>query len=423
MCPLYRYRLLATGVAAGLLIALLSVSALASSSLKNISTRADVLTQDKIAIAGFIIHGSVAKCVVVRGRGPSVNIASNLRLADPTLTLKSGSTTIATNDNWQTQDNPSDATTLSALGLAPGDSLDAAIFVCLDPGPYTALLRGVGGGTGVGIVEVIDADPANLDCGTDLSCAVPDAGKVCISGRIIDAQTSLAVEAGASPDLACGAGASGGPCDLSLEVYDGTQFAASGTGASPLGYDSLTLDGCGRFRFDNIAASSGNIVIGVDDANNSGGADLHVYSGTLVNALLGARVDGVNLRAVKHTTDSAWTSSAGGPFGGDTFGDKGAVLGIFLDGGAPVSGVTMTRSGSSAAADDWYFDDADSATLSSIDAAQSSTGVNGAGLMVNSSYTSHSGTGGEPGGCFWPSYSLSSLAGTIMIKEFPASCP
>lgn len=41
-------------------------------------------------------------------------------------------------------------------GNAPTDPLDAAILVELEPGAYTAILSGVGGGTGTGIVEVFD---------------------------------------------------------------------------------------------------------------------------------------------------------------------------------------------------------------------------------------------------------------------------
>ncbi|NIQ94058.1 MAG: hypothetical protein GWN87_07500, partial [Desulfuromonadales bacterium] len=44
--------------------------------------------------------------------------------------------------------------------VAPGDTKDAASYECLDPGAYTALLQGKNGGTGVGIVEVLDVDNA-----------------------------------------------------------------------------------------------------------------------------------------------------------------------------------------------------------------------------------------------------------------------
>jgi hypothetical protein len=127
--------------------------------LKNISTRADVATGDEIAIAGFIIEGDTPKCVVVRGRGQSVNVPDGVtRLPDPVLTLKSGPVVVAVQDDWQFQDDPADVQTITDLGLAPGHPLDSAMYECLEPGAYTALLRGYLGVTGVGIIEVNDVD-------------------------------------------------------------------------------------------------------------------------------------------------------------------------------------------------------------------------------------------------------------------------
>jgi len=121
----------------------------------NISTRADIGNGVYSAVAGFIISGNTDKCVVVRGRGPSVNVGQTL-LADPILTLKSGSTTIGENDNWADHET---AAIVEALGRAPTDPLDSAFYICLAPGPYTALLKGTLGTTrGIGIVEVIDVD-------------------------------------------------------------------------------------------------------------------------------------------------------------------------------------------------------------------------------------------------------------------------
>ena len=105
-------------------------------------------------IAGLIITGTSPKQILVRGRGPSVGVPDGVpRLANPILTLKSGQTTIASNDNWQDAAN---AAAISATGKAPGDPMDSAILMELQPGAYTAILRGVDNGTGAGIVEVLD---------------------------------------------------------------------------------------------------------------------------------------------------------------------------------------------------------------------------------------------------------------------------
>ena len=43
---------------------------------------------------------------------------------------------------------------IQAAGLAPGSANESAIMVTLNPGAYTTILSGAGGGTGVGIVAV-----------------------------------------------------------------------------------------------------------------------------------------------------------------------------------------------------------------------------------------------------------------------------
>jgi hypothetical protein len=74
-------------------------------------------------------------------------------LANPMLTLvrSSDQAVLATNDDWASAPNAAD---IQAAGLAPGDARESAIMMTLPPGAYTAILSGVGGGTGVGIVAV-----------------------------------------------------------------------------------------------------------------------------------------------------------------------------------------------------------------------------------------------------------------------------
>ncbi len=76
-------------------------------------------------------------------------------LANPTLELRdnNGALLFANND-WQA--DPVQAAELTAAGLAPTNQLESGITATLPPGAYTALLAGVGGSTGIGIVEVYD---------------------------------------------------------------------------------------------------------------------------------------------------------------------------------------------------------------------------------------------------------------------------
>jgi hypothetical protein len=120
----------------------------------NISTRMQVLTGNDVMIAGFIVQGSGPQTVVITVAGPSLaNFGITNPLADPTLQLvrSSDNAVLATNDNWQSATN---ATAIQASGFAPSNPLEPAIMMTLAPGAYTAIVQGVAGGTGVGLVGV-----------------------------------------------------------------------------------------------------------------------------------------------------------------------------------------------------------------------------------------------------------------------------
>ena len=129
----------------------------ASSKFGNISTRSFVKTGDNVMIGGVIARGSAPQDVLVRGIGPSLTqFGVPNALADPLLELHDGNGgLVASNDNWI------DATNKQAIidsGLAPHDKLEAAILTALNPGSYTAIVRGVQNGTGVALVEVFGLD-------------------------------------------------------------------------------------------------------------------------------------------------------------------------------------------------------------------------------------------------------------------------
>lgn len=125
------------------------------SKLANLSTRALVGSGDNIVIAGFMIVGNNGDDrVVVRGLGPSL-VGVPDALANPTLELRDGNgALLVANNDWQ--DDPAQATELSAAGLAPTNPLESGIAATLAPGLYTALLSGMSNGTGIGLVEVYD---------------------------------------------------------------------------------------------------------------------------------------------------------------------------------------------------------------------------------------------------------------------------
>ncbi len=116
--------------------------------LTNLSTRADVLTGNNVMIGGITIADS-PKTLLIEALGPSLApFGITNPLADPTITLvrSSDQAVIATNDDWGQAPNTAQIT---ATGLAPTNAKEPAILVTLPPGAYTAIVQGVGGGTGV----------------------------------------------------------------------------------------------------------------------------------------------------------------------------------------------------------------------------------------------------------------------------------
>ena len=114
----------------------------------NISTRGLVQTDDNVLIGGLILTGSDPTRVVVRAIGPSLQVAG--RLENPTLELRdSNGGLIAGNDDWRSAQQDE----ISGTGLAPTHERESAIVATLPPASYTAVVRGAGGTTGVGLVE------------------------------------------------------------------------------------------------------------------------------------------------------------------------------------------------------------------------------------------------------------------------------
>jgi hypothetical protein len=114
-----------------------------------------VETGENALIGGFIVTGTQPKKVLLRGIGPSLPVSGSL--ANPFLELHNGSgAVIASNDDWkQTQKAQIEATT-----IPPRNDLESAIVATLpaNTSHYTAVMRGVNNGTGVGLVEVYDLD-------------------------------------------------------------------------------------------------------------------------------------------------------------------------------------------------------------------------------------------------------------------------
>ena len=130
----------------------------AGSKLGNISTRGLVQTGDNVMIGGLIMAGPGSDTVLVRAIGPSLANATppvQGALADPMLELHDGNgTLLASNDNWKDTQQAQ----IQATGLAPTDDAESAIMQTLEPGTYTAIVRGKNDTIGVAPVEAVRAE-------------------------------------------------------------------------------------------------------------------------------------------------------------------------------------------------------------------------------------------------------------------------
>ena len=134
-----------TGIA---VVEVYDLNTAADSKLANISTRAPVQTGNNILIGGFIVLGQQPQHVIVRALGPSLPFTGTL--PDPTLELHDGNgAQFAANDNWRTDQEAEILAT-----IPPQNDAESAIVATLQPGNYTAVVRGVNGTVGVGLIEV-----------------------------------------------------------------------------------------------------------------------------------------------------------------------------------------------------------------------------------------------------------------------------
>jgi hypothetical protein len=219
----------------------------------NISTRLPVGTGQQVLIGGFIVQGPNPKKIVLRAIGPSLPLPGVLQ--DPYLELhNSAGQIIATNDNWAATNlggllTSSQLVDIMASSLAPANNLESAIIATLNPGSYTAVVRGATNGTGIAVVEGYDLDPEPFSKLANISTRgfVQTSDNVMIGGFIFGGAPGAAkvVVRGIGPSLA--AFGVGNPLvDPMLELHDGNgatiasnddwksnQAAIQGTGLQP----------------------------------------------------------------------------------------------------------------------------------------------------------------------------------------------
>jgi len=184
--------------------------------LANISTRLLVGTGDNVLIAGFIVTGNQNKKVIIRAIGPSLTLPG--KLVDPVLELHDSSgALLEMNDNWMDSQNKQ---AIIDSTIPPTNPLESAIVRSVAPGTYTAIERGVGGGTGIGVVEVYDLDTSANSKLANISTRglVQTGDNVLFAGTIVVGQSSQKVIIRA---LGPSTGVPGAMADPTLELHDG----------------------------------------------------------------------------------------------------------------------------------------------------------------------------------------------------------
>jgi len=178
-----------------------------------------VETGDNVLIGGFIVTGIQPKKVIVRAIGPSLSALFPGALANPMLELRDSSgALIRANDNWRDDQEAE----IIASTIPPSDDLESAIVATLpaNGSSYTAIVRGVNNGTGIGVVEAYDLNQAADSELANISTRglVQTGDNVLIGGMIVLGQNPLRVIVRAiGPSLTV----SGALADPTLELRDG----------------------------------------------------------------------------------------------------------------------------------------------------------------------------------------------------------
>ncbi len=108
---------------------------------------------------GFVVAGTSQVRVLIRAVGPTLRAAPfgvADAMLDPRVELFRGPTAIGGNDNWGGGGELAAMFARAGAFALPPGSLDAALFVTLSPGIYTAQVTGVGAAGGPVLVEVYE---------------------------------------------------------------------------------------------------------------------------------------------------------------------------------------------------------------------------------------------------------------------------
>jgi len=198
----------------------------------------------QLLTVGFITGGTGtlgAQSLLIRADGPSLATTYNLTgtMADPQLTVISGTTAIAANDNWGTPASNGTQvaaadTAAFAFALTPG-ALDAALVTPLAAGPYSVQVTGTG--PGQALTELFDTTPTaaytlatprliNVSCKSTLP-----SGGFLVAGFTVGGLTAKTVLIRASGPALVGFGVTDAMVDPQLVINSAAPNAVIATNA------------------------------------------------------------------------------------------------------------------------------------------------------------------------------------------------
>jgi hypothetical protein len=162
-------------------------------------------------------------------------------------------TLIAGNDNWRTTQIGGAITSdqsidIVATGVAPSNEAEPALIAVLDPGAYTAVVRGVNDATGIALVEVYDLDAIAGSTLANISTRgfIQTGNNVMIGGFILQGGagfTQIVLRA-IGPSLAA-AGITNPLSDPVLELHDANGATIASNDDWKNSPDSATLQSIG----------------------------------------------------------------------------------------------------------------------------------------------------------------------------------
>lgn len=246
--------------------------------LADISCRSAVGTGENALIIGFVVGGqgtSGSDPLLIRAAGPALaEFGVSGVLPDPELQLYGSNGLVASDNGWA--GNPQIASTAASVGAFSwnsGSSLDSALDETLAPGPFTAVISGASGDTGVALGEVFDATPATSRALStprliNLSgrAQVGTGTNVLIAGFVIGGATSETVLIRGSGPALSQFGVSGALADPLLQLYQSNSDGTSTLLEANAGWQgdaqiAATASSVGAFSWGSSASADSALLV------------------------------------------------------------------------------------------------------------------------------------------------------------------